>query len=444
MLGEKFSEIIEKNEDFLKKSDLIYGIANGRFLEKISKDDSLKSFDEIKSCLKIYKRLLLPIDTEILSSINSQKRLAMHYATRNVEITEYGEILMQKVEQSIVNLPEEEQLPIIIESFNSFVSWIYEKALKRLGGETQKILNTLQKILSLNREVAAKLNIYNTFLETLVSRIPQKGIQQLYLDYLEETVESRTSQLKQIQKHLVEAERMAAIGEAVTMIGHDVRNPLQVIFNTLYLGMKKIDGMKVSSEEKKHLKTLLEKIHNQADYINRMILDLQDYTKGVTPELAKLDLHKLLKEALSSITIPEKINVTLKVENGFPKILADPIMMKRVLINLTKNAIEAMPEGGEIRISTSVKESNAIIEVEDTGIGIPKENINEIFRPFFTTKPKGLGLGLAVCKKLIEAQGGEISVESEIRKGAKFKIKIPIAKGTLQRSDRETTEEDSS
>ncbi|RLI04931.1 hypothetical protein DRO38_00110, partial [Candidatus Bathyarchaeota archaeon] len=294
ILGEKFNGIIEDNEDFLKRSDLIYGIADGRFLEKISKDDSLKSFDEIESCLKIYKRLLLPIDAEVLSSVDSQKRLAMHYATRNVTITKYGEILMQKAEESVKNLPEEEQLPITIESFNSFVSWIYERALKRLGGETQRILNTLQKILALNKEIATKLNVYDTFLETLVSRIPQKGIQQLYLEYLEETVESRTSQLKQIQKHLVEAERMAAIGEAVTMIGHDARNPLQVIFNTLYLAIKKIDEMQVSSEEKNHLKNLLEKIRNQADYINRMILDLQEYTKGVTPELIKVDLNELL------------------------------------------------------------------------------------------------------------------------------------------------------
>ena len=428
ILGEKFNEIIEDNEAFLKRSDLIYGIADGRFLEKISKDDSLKSFDEIESCLKIYKRLLLPIDAEVLSSVDSQKRLAMHYATRNVTITKYGEILMQKAEESVKNLPEEEQLPITIESFNSFVSWIYERALKRLGGETQRILNTLQKILALNKEIATKLNVYDTFLETLVSRIPQKGIQQLYLEYLEETVESRTSQLKQIQKHLVEAERMAAIGEAVTMIGHDARNPLQVIFNTLYLAIKKIDEMQVSPEEKNHLKNLLEKIRNQADYINRMILDLQEYTKGVTPELIKVDLNELLEEALSSIMIPEKIEVILNVEKDFPGILADPILMKRVLINLIKNAVEAMPEGGKIRIGASVKGSNALIEVEDTGIGIPEENMKEIFRPFFTTKPKGLGLGLAVCKKLIEAQGGEISVKSKIGKGTKFKIEIPIAK----------------
>jgi len=428
MLGEKFNEIIENNEDFLKKSDLIYGIVNGCFLTKITKDDSLKSFDDIKACLKLYKRLLLPINADVLSSTDSQKRLDMHYATRNVTITKYGEILIQKAEQSIKALPKEEQIPIVIESFNSFVSWTYERALKRLNGETQKILKTLRKILTLNKEIAVKLNVYDTFLESLVSRIPQTQIQQLYLEYLEEIVKSRTSQLKQIRKQLLEAERMAAIGEAATMIGHDIRNPLQVIFNALYLAMKKIDMMHVSLEEKNQLKNLLETIHMQADYINKMILDLQDFTGEVTPGIIELDLHELLNETLSLITIPEKIDVIINVEKDFPKISGDPILMKRVLINLIKNAIEAIPEEGKIRIYATVKGDNAIIEVEDTGIGIPKERINEIFRPFFTTKPKGLGLGLAVCKKLIEAQGGKISVKSKIGKGTKFFILIPIAK----------------
>ena len=433
VLGEKLSGIIKNNEDFLKKSDLIYGIANGYFLEKIKEDNSLKSFDEVKSCLKIYKRLLLPINTEILSSVDSQKRLAMYYATRNVKITKYGEILMQDAEHLIKKIPKEEQIPIIIESFNSFVSWIYERALKRLSGETHKVLNTLHRVLTLNKEIAVKLNVYNTFLETLVSRIPQSQIQHLYLEYLEETVESRTSKLKQIEKQLIEAERMAAVGEMVTMIGHDIRNPLQAIFNALYLISRRIDAMHVSSEEKNQLKSLLEKIQNQAGYINKMILDLQDYARETTPELVKLNLRELLDETLLSVTIPKEIDVTIKIEDGFPEIMVDPTLMKRVLINLIKNAIEAMPQGGEIQINATVKGDNAVIKIRDTGVGIPEERINEVFRPFFTTKSRGLGLGLAICKKLIEIHGGKISVKSEVGRGSEFKIEIPITGCTAEK-----------
>ena len=428
VLGEKLGEIVKSNEDFLKRSDLIYGIANGHFLEKIRKDESLRFFDDVKSCLKIYKRLLLPIDVEILSSIDSHKRLAMHYATKKVRITEYGEILMQEAERSIRKLPEEDQLPIIIESFNSFVGWTYERALKRSNAETSRIINTLQRVLTLNKEKAAELNIYNTFLEILVSRIPRTQIQQLYLEYLEEIIESRDSELKQVQKQLLEAERMAAIGETATMIGHDIRNPLQTIFNALYLAMKKIDTMPASLEEKIQLRNLLQRIHDQAEYINRMILDLQDYVRNVTVELVETDLHELISDVLASIVIPEKIDVVLDVREDLPRILIDPILMKRVLLNLLENAIEAMPEGGKLKISATIKRGNAVIKVRDTGIGIPKENIEEIFKPFFTTKPRDLGLGLAVCQKLVEAQGGKIIVKSEVGKGTEFTVEIPIAK----------------
>jgi len=401
-------------------------------LKKIRRDDSLNFFDDVKSCLKIYKRLLLPIDVEILSSMDSNKRLAMHYATRKVRITEYGEILMQEAERAILKLPREERLPIIIESFNSFVSWIYERALKRSDVEAQRVINTLQRILRLNKEKAVKINAYSTFLETLSSRIPAARIRQMYLEYLEESVDSRDREIKQIQRQLLESERMAAIGETATMIGHDVRNSLQAIFNTVYLAMKKIDVISASSEEKNQLKNLLGRIRNQAEYINRMVLSLQDYAKNVTPELVKSDIRELLDDVLSSVMIPEKIRVIRDVKDDFPKILADPTLMKRVLTNLIKNAVEAMPESGEIRISATVKGDRAFINIRDTGVGIPEENINKIFEPFFTTKSKGLGLGLAVCKKLVEAQGGRITVKSKVGKGSEFRIEIPIVKETAE------------
>ena len=441
ILGDKFYEIIKENESFLKKSDLIYGVANGCFLRKIKRDDSLNSYDPIKACFKIYKRLLLPIDVRILSSSDSKKRLAMHYATRNVIITEYGEILTQKAERDVRNLPKNEQLSIIIDGFNSFVSWIYEKALNR-PEETREVLDTLRRILDLNKKVAVKFDIYDRFLETLASKIPERQIRQLYLDYLEEESKSRifktlpqsllviceSKWIKQIQKQLIESERMAAIGEVATMISHDTRNPIQVIFNTLYLAMKKIEELHIPVKEKKNLKRLLKRIHDQADYINGMITNLQEYAREAAPELIETDLRDLIEDVLSSINIPKNIRVVLDIRKSLSKMLVDPVMMKRVFTNLIKNAIEAMPEGGEMKISMSIKSDHALITFEDTGVGIPEDKIGEIFRPFFTTKSKGLGLGLAICKKLIEAHGGSISVRSKVGKGSKFEIRLPLRK----------------
>ena len=441
ILGDKFYEIIKENESFLKKSDLIYGVANGCFLRKIKRDDSLNLYDPIKACFKIYKRLLLPIDVRILSSSDSEKRLAMHYATRNVIITEYGEILMQKAERDIRNLPKNEQLSTIIDGFNSFVSWIYEKALSR-SEETHKVLDTLQRILDLNKKVSVKFDIYGRFLETLASKIPERKVRQLYLDYLEEESRSRifktlpqsllviceSKWIKRIQKQLIESERMAAIGEVATMISHDTRNPLQVIFNTLYLAMKKIEELRIPVKEKKSLKRLLKRIYDQADYINGMITNLQEYIRETAPELIETDLHDLIEDVISSIDIPKNIRVVLNIKKSFSKMLVDPVMMKRVFTNLIENAIEAMPEGGEIKISMSIENNHALITFEDTGIGIPEDKIKEIFRPFFTTKSKGLGLGLAICKKLIEAHGGSIFVRSKVGEGSRFEIRLPFRK----------------
>ena len=444
ILGDKFYTIIEENEPFLKRSDLIYGIAKGRFLREIKRDDSLSSYDPVKACLKIYKRLLLPIDAEILSSDDSKRRLAMHYATRNVIITKYGEILMHKVEQDIRDLPKDEQLPMIIDSFNSFVIWIYKKALKK-SGNTYEIIDTLQIILDLNMEIAVKFDIYDRFLETLASMIPERRIRQLYLNCLEEESTSRilrtlpqsllviceSEWIKRIQKQLIESERMAAIGEVATMISHDTRNPLQVIFNTSYLAMKKIEELHIFAEEKNSLKRLIRKIYDQADYISRIITNLQDYVKEVIPELAETDLRELIEDVISSVAIPKNIRVVLNIKDDFPKIVVDPVMMKRVFTNLMKNAVEAMPNGGEVRISMSIEGGYTLITFKDTGVGISDDKIEEIFRPFFTTKSKGLGLGLAICKKFIEAHGGSISVKSKVGEGSRFDIRLPLRRQKL-------------
>ena len=107
--------------------------------------------------------------------------------------------------------------------------------------------------------------------------------------------------------------------------------------------------------------------------------------------------------------------------------MVDKFFIKRVLINLITNAIQAMPNGGELTIKAHHENGIALISVEDTGVGIPKENRNKIFKPLFTTKSKGQGFGLPVCKRLVEAHaGGSITCESEVGKGSKFMVKVPI------------------
>jgi signal transduction histidine kinase len=120
--------------------------------------------------------------------------------------------------------------------------------------------------------------------------------------------------------------------------------------------------------------------------------------------------------------------VQTQIENGFPQIKADLQLLKRVLINLVTNAMQAMPQGGKLTLKSQVnREGQVSVTVEDTGVGIPEEIKSKIFAPLFTTKPRGQGFGLAVCKRVIEAHGGTISFESQVGKGAKFTIQFPAS-----------------
>lgn len=422
-LGWRFEAVVKANESFLKKSDLIYGISGGKFLEKIVGDESLRDLEDIEVCLKIYKRILLPIMDKIQAKTEFRKKLSTYYVTKAMEITDYGEISIKGVKDHVLKIPKDRRLPLVIESFNSILSWAYERILMDPRVNVKEMLRKLRLVLTLNKDKAVALGIYPTLLGMLATKIPKTQIHRLYSDYLEELVEERTRELKEAQENLLKSQRLAAIGEAAAMVGHDLRNPLQVIVNTLYLARKKLE-----SSPNKSLEDILETIGEQVGYINKIVSDLEDYSRPLKPKLEEVSLNQLINETLSTLTVPENVKVFVVIENDldFPKLIVDPSFMKRVFTNLITNAIQAMPDGGQLTISAYETGEAALISFKDTGVGIPKENLDKIFQPLFTTKSKGQGLGLAVCKRLIESLDGSIMVESEVGKGSTFTVKIPL------------------
>ncbi len=424
--GQNLEEVIMAHEDFLKESDLIYGVAGGEFLEKINEDGSLRNLDDIEASLKIYKRLLLLISNEIRFSLDFKKKLGIYHAAKGVTITDYGEISTDGVKEIIGRLTKAERLSIIIESFNPLVGWAYERVLTDPTVDAQKVLQNLSKALVLNRERAVRLNIIQPFLERLSTRIEETPIHRLYSEHLEELVEKRTDELREVQRRLLQAERMAAIGETAAMVGHDLRNPLQAIVNMLYLARRGLDSASSSSEDRRRLGELLRNIGDQVAYMDKIVSDLQDYSRPLKLEIAKIDLRQLIDEVISQLAIPESIKVSIAVDKETRVISVDPAVIRRVLTNLITNATQAMPEGGQLTIAGKLRNRTAIISVEDTGVGISKENLNKIFKPLFTTKSKGQGFGLAVSKRLIEAHGGRITLESEEGRGTRFTIEIPL------------------
>jgi PAS domain S-box-containing protein len=235
---------------------------------------------------------------------------------------------------------------------------------------------------------------------------------------LEKLVEERTKQLK-------DSERLAAIGATAGMVGHDIRNPLQAIASDVYLLKTDLASMP-DIAEKKGVQESLDGIENNVSYINKIVADLQDFARPLAPKLEEIDLEQTIHFVLANINIPGNVTVKLSIEKDFPKLKLDQSYMQRILTNLSNNAIQAMPNGGKLIITASSKNGKAAITVEDTGEGIPENVRSKLFTPLVTTKSKGQGFGLSVVKRFTMGMGGTVSFESDIGKGTKFKIELPI------------------
>ena len=242
---------------------------------------------------------------------------------------------------------------------------------------------------------------------------------------LENRVEARTRELKSAQDELIKKERLAAIGQMASVVGHEIRNPLAVINNSTYFIKTKI-GAIANMEPKilKHL-SIIESEIRQANGIIDEILGFAR-TKELNPKPTSLNSY--IDDLLMSFPVPAHIQLEKTLAPGNLTVNIDTDEMTQALRNLIKNGIEVMPEQGKIFVRTVVSAPDTVrIEVEDTGPGIPKETLEKIFAPFFTTKARGTGLGLAVVKKIADRHKGRVEVSSVMGKGACFKIFIPLA-----------------
>ena len=267
-------------------------------------------------------------------------------------------------------------------------------------------------------EVTQLLDTLQVIGNYLAQEIDRKRIAEelrKYSEHLEQLVEERTKALR-------ESERLATIGQLTSMIGHDLRNPLQVLLYQTYIMKMKADQMKPDD-----IRELAKILETQTDYMNNLVSDLQDYSKQLKPDLSDIEAKSFLEGLMSSVTVPSSIEVRIDVSQGL-KIKADMYLMKRVLNNLITNAIQAMPGGGRLTVKAFSSEDKVAISVSDTGIGIKEESLQNIFKPFFTTKSKGTGLGLAVVKRIVEAHNGTITIESKVGAGTTFTITLPLLK----------------
>ena len=237
---------------------------------------------------------------------------------------------------------------------------------------------------------------------------------------LEEKVRERTRQLKETLEKLYRSEKLAAIGKLAGAIGHELRNPLGVIKNSVYFLNLKLQPS-VDDKIKKHL----EIIEKEVGASTLIIEDILNFARIKMPEQKPTEIAPLIREAVESMPAPEGITVDTQPAEGLPPAFIDRAQIFRVFTNLIKNAYQAMPRGGRLLISASRKGEFIEMSFADTGVGIPAENLSKIFEPLFTTKEMGTGFGLAIVASIVEGHKGKVEVESKVGEGATFKILLP-------------------
>ncbi|MCW3988481.1 MAG: PAS domain S-box protein [Candidatus Bathyarchaeota archaeon] len=227
---------------------------------------------------------------------------------------------------------------------------------------------------------------------------------------------------KQMEEDLLSAERLATAGRVAAMMGHDLHGPLVVVRNAVNLARgnpEKTDRM-------------LDMIERNAGQAMDILEELRTRTKDEPVSLKPVEIEKLLRKITEDLILPTGVGLRLEIDEDLQEIALDETKTVRALKNIIQNAIDAMPDGGVLKIEATSKGNQVVISVSDTGTGIPDEARRNLFKPFYTTKPKGMGLGLASTKRMVAVQGGTISFETRDGKGSTFTITLPLKKNPEQ------------
>jgi len=238
---------------------------------------------------------------------------------------------------------------------------------------------------------------------------------------LEKMVKRRTRQLAESQTKLLQAERMATIGSLAAQVGHDLRNPLTTVNTGLYF----LFNVLQEDKDRRVGATLLQ-MDNAVRHANKIIEDLLMYSRQSSIKKIRLDLNEPVRAAVETVAIPSSVKVSTELCKA-AKVAGDRSRLVRVFQNLITNAVDAMPSGGKLRIASSASRGWASVSVSDTGVGMSPAQMRRIFLPLYTTKARGLGMGLPICKRLVEAHGGHISAASRLGRGSTFTVSIPLA-----------------
>jgi len=215
-----------------------------------------------------------------------------------------------------------------------------------------------------------------------------------------------------------QTDRLAAIGQVAGGVAHEVRNPLNVIKTSVYFLL----NAKNATQEK--VVTHLHRIERQVELADQVVTALNDFARLPVPEMLPLELEPLLQEVLELNPVGDRIDVMMKMAADVRPILGDWQQLRIVFGNLIRNARDAMPQGGSLTLTTRQFNDHVEVDVRDTGAGICSEDLGKVMEPLFSTKTRGIGLGLSITRAIVEKHGGQLSVVSQVGEGTTFTVRL--------------------
>jgi signal transduction histidine kinase len=239
---------------------------------------------------------------------------------------------------------------------------------------------------------------------------------------IENTSKFKTEEIEIVSNAVEETlnKKFEAMRDVSTMLAHDLRNPLAGIKNSAYILKKKY-----SQNMDERGKSIIEMIEDCVEYSDKIVQDLLDFSSKINLERTKTTPKKLMDSSLSKFLISSKIQVINETSDKF-SFFVDATRIMRVFSNLIKNAFDAMPNGGKLVITSRKVKNQIVIEFSDSGTGISEETLEMLWTPFLTTKAKGMGIGLSICKRIIDAHSGRIEVKSALNVGTTFSVYLPM------------------
>jgi len=328
-----------------------------------------------------------------------------------------------------------DELTQVAGNFNDMASELagmYEDLENKVKERTSELKEANEELHRVKSDLEFKVNERTKDLEEKINELNRS---QLAMLYMIEDMNETSRQLKATQEELIRKERLAILGQFSGNISHELRNPLGVIDSSIYYLQMRLN----EKDEKVHQH--LDRISQSVKTATIIIENLLNLTRMVKPIMTRYNLTTLLADCMKTCKIPDTVEVVEDFAETEILVKAEKEQIRMVINNIVKNAVAAMNGNGTLTIMTrKTEDAAAEMSFMDTGTGINPNHVNQIFLPLFSTKAKGIGLGLSITKMIVENHRGKISVEAEPGKGARFTIRLPLIREELAGPSEKTEE----